>query len=417
MIDVELLQHFLLAIVLGTLIGLEREYARYRKRGHDFAGIRTFPLIALFGALGAYLAELISIWILLISMSLIGLLIIFAYLAITRHTKTHFGATSEMAGFLTFFIGVLSYYGETSFALMLTIIITIILYARSVLHHLAERVTKQEMTHTLLFIVIAFLILPFLPDKGYGPYEIFNPFLVWLMVVFVSGISFIGYALIKWLGRKGLLVTAALGGIISSTIVATSFAARSKTEKKYVHLLALGVIIANGVMIIRVLIEVFAINRQLFLHLIIPLGILIVITAVLTHFSLQKLHKKKTNYSQIQVSSPFKLLPALKFALLFAGTIALIKIGHLYLSSQGVYLISFISGLANVDAITVSLSQLAENSITSSVAAKGILIGVLTNTAVKAGIAAWLGGKEFRNIIIGFMSFLVAVGIGITILM
>ena len=201
MIDLLLIKNILVALALGALIGLEREYARFRKRGHDYAGIRTFPLIALFGALSAYLGVLISPWILVAGIILIGILVIVAYFIITKKSTVHFGATSEMAGFLTFFLGVLSYYGEINLAVILAVLITIILYARSILHRFAEKIKKEEMADTLKFAVIAFVILPLLPNKGYGPLEIFNPFVIWLMVVFISGISFAGYILMKWFGE------------------------------------------------------------------------------------------------------------------------------------------------------------------------------------------------------------------------
>ena len=171
--DLAILQNFLIALALGALIGLEREYARFRKRGHDYAGIRTFPLIALFGALSAYLGELISLWILIVGILLAGILVIVAYFVIVKGSKAHFGATSEMAGFLTFFLGVLAYYGEITFAVVLAVAITIILYARSMLHHFAEKMKKREMADTLKFAVIAFVILPFLNDILYSPFGIF----------------------------------------------------------------------------------------------------------------------------------------------------------------------------------------------------------------------------------------------------
>jgi len=138
MLDLSSIQPFLVALALGLLIGLEREYARYKKRGHDYAGIRTFPLIALFGAVAAFLGTKISIWILIISIFLIGLLIIVAYFNMARKGAVSIGATSELAGFITFFMGVLAYYQEYYLAVIITVIMAVILYARSLLHHFAE---------------------------------------------------------------------------------------------------------------------------------------------------------------------------------------------------------------------------------------------------------------------------------------
>src|SRR3989344_7699825 len=142
---------------------------------------------------------------------------------LTHGNKRYHGATSEVAGFLAFFMGVLSYFGEVQLAVVLTVIITVILYSRSVLHNFAQHLKKEEMRSTMIFAVIAFVVLPFLPNKGYGPYGLFNPFLFWLMVVFISGISFVGYILMRWVGEKGMVLGAMLGGLASSTAVTLSF--------------------------------------------------------------------------------------------------------------------------------------------------------------------------------------------------
>ncbi len=405
-----MLQSFLIALALGALIGLEREYAQYRKKGHDYAGIRTYPLIALFGALSAYLGELISFWIFVVGLILVGVLVGIAYLKIMDAARNHIGATSEVAGFLTFLIGALAYYGETTLAVTLAVTITIILYARSMLHDFAKHITKTEMEDTLKFAVIAFIILPFLPNHGYGPLEMFNPFIIWLMVVFISGISFAGYILMKWMGEKGIVLGGILGGLISSTATTMGFSERSKKETKVYKALALGVILANGVMFVRILIEVFVLNQELFIPVLIPLSVLILVTAVFSYFLWRK---AKVVKGKIALGSPFTMGPALKFGAFFAVILALVKISDFYLASKGVYLVSFISGFADVDAITVSLSQLAKGDLALNIARNGILIAALTNVAVKGGIAYWFGKKEFGRIVVGLFIVLVLLGIGL----
>ena len=163
MTELAIIGNFLLALALGGLIGLEREYARYRKHAHDYAGIRTFPLIALFGALSAFLGEKFNPWILVVSILLMGTLIIISYFVLSR--KKYSGATSEVAGFLTFFLGILAYFNEIQLSVLLAVIITVILYSRTMLHHFAERLKTVEMKSTIIFAVIAFVVLPFLPNK------------------------------------------------------------------------------------------------------------------------------------------------------------------------------------------------------------------------------------------------------------
>jgi uncharacterized membrane protein (DUF4010 family) len=410
MVEFAILTNFLAALALGALIGLEREYARYKSRGHDYAGIRTFPLISLFGALSAYLGQTISPWILLISISLIGALIVIAYFAANEHTRKQTGVTSEMAGFLAFFIGMLCFYGEITLAVILTIIITVILYSRSLLHHFAEKIKKQEMADTLKFGVIAFVILPLLPNQGYGPYEIFNPYVIWLMVVFISGIGFVGYIAMKWFGEKGVVLAGLLGGLISSTAVTSSFAARSKREVKLFRILALGVVLANGIMLIRILVVVFAINRELWIKLLLPVIILILLVA---GFGYVLWRKTKDVKGKVELTSPFTLAPALKFGAFFAVILALVKLADVYLSSNGVYIVSFISGFADVDAIALSLSQLSKTTLDLDTAVNGILIAALTNVGVKGGIAYLFGGKEFGRIVATFYAVLIVIGAGL----
>ncbi len=410
MADFALIGNFLLALALGALIGLEREYARYRKHAHDYAGIRTFPLIALFGALSAFLGNILNPWILIVGILLMGLLIIISYFVLSTGNKKYHGATSEVAGFLAFFMGVLSYFGEVQLAVVLTVVITVILYSRSVLHGFAQHLKKEEMRSTLIFAVIAFVVLPFLPNKGYGPYQIFNPFLFWLMVVFISGISFVGYILMKWVGEKGMVLGAMLGGLASSTAVTLSFSQRSKQQQKIHKALALGVILANGVMFARVLLEMFVLNTALFLQVLPTLIVLIVITAGLSYFIWKGTSPARES---IELASPFTLKPALKFAGIFALVLAFLKLAQVYLSSHGVYLVSFLSGLAETDAITVSLSQLAGTSLPLETAARGVIIGVIANIATKTGIVLFLGEHRFSRMVAAGFGLLIVVAVGL----
>ena len=412
--ELSLAVNFLVILALGALIGLEREYATYRKRGHDFAGIRTFPLITLFGGLTAYLGKIISIWIFISGMIITGIMVIMAYFVISKTGRKHIGVTSEISAMLTFFIGALVIYNELTLAVILTIIITILLFSRSVLHQFAKKIKPKELASTLKFAVVAFIILPFLPNQGYGPLEIFNPYVIWLMVVFISGIGFFGYIAMKWFGERGVTLAGILGGLVSSTAVTTSFAERSKKSKKIYRALALGVILANGIMFIRILIEVFVLNKELFFPVLVPISVLFVITAIFSYILWRKVVKEVPG--KIDLGSPFTIKPALKFGIFFAVILALVKVANFYLQTKGVYIVSFISGFADVDAITVSLANLSKDSLSLAVAKRGIIIAALTNVAVKGGIALWFGGKKFGRIIAGFYAVLILIGIPLVFL-
>ncbi|MBI2666379.1 MgtC/SapB family protein [Candidatus Woesearchaeota archaeon] len=410
MIDFLLIQRFLLALALGAFMGLEREYARYNRRGevHAYAGIRTFPLISLFGALAAYLGDIISLWILLISLFLLGILVVVAYYTISRKSNADAGATSEIAGFIAFFIGIMTYYGELSFAVALTIVVTLILYARSSLHGFAQKITAKEMQSTVIFAVIAFVILPFLPNSWFGPFATFNPYFLWLIVVFISAISFSGYVLMKWFGERGIALAGIFGGLASSTATTLNFAERSKKVLNSSHAFALAVILANGVMFIRVLFEISVVHPSLVSSLILPFVVLAAVTLLISFFLWRKVKKVK---EKVQLSSPLSLFSALKLAIFFALILAVLKITSVYFSSAGVYVISLLSGALDADAAAVSLAQLAKTSLDREIAQKGILLAMLMNMVFKGGLAYWIGGKEFRKVVLGSFAVLLIVGL------
>jgi uncharacterized membrane protein (DUF4010 family) len=416
MVEFQFLQSFILALALGAFVGLEREYARYKKRGHDYAGIRTFWVISLFGALAAYFGQLISVWIIILCIAIIATLIILSYFVDIKTNRKYHGATSEVAGFITFFVGLLCYYQEYTFAAFITIIMTIILYARSRLHHFAEHLKRKELADTLKFAVVAFIILPFLPDKGYGPYEIFNPYLTWSMVVLNLGISFIGYILMRWRGEQGIILTGLLGGVVSSTATTLHFAQRSIKEKTLTPTLALGTIIANGTMFLRILFLILILNSLLYQHLLLPLIALTIVTSIICYTIYKKLHIKNVSHP-IHVESPFRLYPSIRFALLFSLILAITKIAYIFFQDKGILFISAFSGLSDVYSIILSLSQLAGTGITYTIASKGILIAILTNFAIKIIISLKSGSKEFNKITTSILALLMILGIGIYFLL
>ncbi|MBI2572485.1 MgtC/SapB family protein [Candidatus Woesearchaeota archaeon] len=414
MVETALLLRFAIALALGLLVGLEREYARYKGRGHKHAGIRTYALIAIFGSLSAYIGQSVNIWIFVVASILLGAFVIAGYFAIAEHERKYIGATSEIAAFVVFFVGALCVYGELRLATLVTIAITTILYARSILHNLAKHMSKQEMTDTLKFAIIAFVILPFLPNQGYGPHELFNPYIIWLMVILISGISFVGYILMKLYGEKGIPLAGFLGGIVSSVAVTTSFATRSKKQVSLYRPLSLGILLANGIMLGRVLIEVAAVNRELLIKMLLPVGILAVITLILCYFLW---HKAKPVKQDIELGTPFSLWPALRFALLLSFALTIIKLAGIYLSHTGVYFVSALSGFADVDAAALSLSHLAGKTLDFTTARNGILLAVITNMGTKGAIAYSMGSPKFGKLVISLFSVLIVGGLAIIFLL
>lgn len=415
MVDFLLIQRFLLALALGAFLGLEREHAKFKGGGRAYAGIRTFPLISLFGALAAYLGELISPMILYLSLLLFGLLVVAAYYTLSK-SKNDPGTTSEIAGLLAFFVGILVYYGELSFAVALSIVVTLILYARSYLHDFAQKITTKELQSTIAFAVIAFVILPFLPNRWYGVQQIFNPYVLWLMVVFISGISFVGYVLMKWFGERGVSMAGIFGGLASSTATTLSFAERSQKALKSSRAFALAVILANGVMFVRTFIEVAVVNPSLSAGLLLPFALLLLVTLLFSYVLWRKVHQLQGRET-IELSSPLSILSAIKVAVLFAAILAVVKVAHAYFSSSGVYVVSLLSGMADTDAATISLAQLAKTSLSAATAEKGIILAVLMNLVMKGAMVYWFGAKEFRKLVWWFFAVIILLGAGIVMVL
>jgi len=405
----EILKNFFIAIVLGGLIGLQREHNKAENKMQSFAGVRTFILVALLGALATF----ISVDNQLVFLLLLGgyvILTIVAYFMEATSSK-RIGATTELSGILVFLIGGLAMKGETDLAVILAIIIVLILALKGVLHRFAQNLKEEEIFSTLKFAIIAFIVLPLLPDKTFGPLDVLNPHNIWLMVVLISGMSFVAYILIKALGaKKGIALTGILGGFISSTAITTSLSNESKRLRSIVNPFVFGIVVACSTMFIRVLVEVFVINKNLLPAIILPMlvmGAVGFISAVVIYF---KKDDQKGVGKTVVIHSPFMLSPALKFGLFFGIILFATKAASIYLSSSWTYLTSIISGLVDVDAITVSMANLAKTGdISDTVAATAIIIGAATNTAVKAGIAYFLASKEVgKKILLIFGAMLLA---------
>jgi len=420
MIDYTLFTRFGAALLIGVLIGLQREYASDDPDKELFAGARTFALMALFGATGALIADIFgSPWV-FIGLSLImGIMIIVAYF-IQASKYAAMGQTTEVAALLTIIIGAISYAHSIEFAAALGVTVTVLLAIKWEMRSLVKVITREDVYATLRFAVITAIILPLLPNQSYGPppLDVLNPYNVWQMVVFISGINFLGYILIKVVGpQRGIGLSGLLGGLASSTANTLSFAQRSKNETELAKPFATAIIIGWAVMFIRVLVEVAVINMQLFLILwppIAAMGILGLLYSVYLYISQPALDEE-----EIQISNPFELGPALKFGLLYAVILVGSKAAQVYLGVQGFYLSSFLAGLADVDAITLSVADLTlqPGGIDLVMAERAIVLAAISNTLVKGGLVLSLGSRLLRRAVWPIFVMMMAVGLLIAFLL
>jgi uncharacterized membrane protein (DUF4010 family) len=388
------------ALGLGMLIGFERQ--RTLGQIESFAGVRTFSLVALFGAISVYASELSgSSWIVGLVFLAILALVVSSYKVTAR--KGDIGATTEVSVLITFFVGCLCAWEEVGIAGAITVITMLLLALKGWLHDLAKRIEPSDVEATLKFAIITLIILPLVPDTNYGPagLEVINPYKTWLMVVLIAGLNFIGYILVKVVGREhGFGITGLLGGLVSSTAVTLSFSQRSRSQPAMASVLALAIVLAWTVMFFRVVVEVGVVNFSLAKTL--TTGMLVMgAVSVLICVVLWRRGRSRETAEVESGHNPFELGDAIKFGLLFAVVVFVASAAQNYFGDTGLYLAGALAGLTDVDAIALSMADLAkQNPGSSAAAARTIVIAVISNTMVKCGMAIWLGAPTMRRTMI-----------------
>jgi uncharacterized membrane protein (DUF4010 family) len=404
------------ALGLGVLIGLERQ--RTREEYAAFAGVRTFSLVALFGSVSVYASEISGLpWLVgLVFLSILAL-VITAYHATARAGEI--GATTEVSVLITFLIGCICAWGQVGIAGAITVVAMVLLALKGWLHGLAKRIESSDVEATLKFAIITLIVLPLVPNTNFGPegLEVINPYKTWLMVVLIAGLNFVGYILVKVLGKEhGFGLTGLLGGLVSSTAVTLGFSQRSRVEPNLAPVLALSILLAWTVMYFRVVVEVGVVNFSLAKNL--ALGMLLMGAVSLGICML--LWRRGQSKEKAEVESgnnPFELGDAIKFGGLFAVVIFIASAAQVYFGDTGLYVAGALAGLTDVDAIALSMASLAQQDPSSSgAAARTIVIAVISNTMVKCGMAIWLGAPSMRRTMIPITFALALSGVGAALL-
>jgi len=392
----------ILALSLGGLIGIDREKS---KKGYP-AGIRTLAFISLLGFLTSFVsADLNNYYFLAIVTLLIFTLIIVGY-GVSFNTEKSFGFTSTMAIFLTFIIGVLSYYDKYYyFAVSLSIIVTLLLTQKLFIHSIVSKIKNNELFDALKFSIVAFIILPLLPNKNIDPFNIFNPYSLWLLIVLILSINYVGYIFSRIIGKtKGIYVSGFLGGIISSTAVTSSLSAMSRKDENLNESCAIGITLANAASSIMVLIESLVVNFEFGKTLTVPLIGYSLIGLAISLLMIKNLNKHKISSTEIVTESPFSFGSALKFTLIVAFTLFVSKIALMLFGDSGVYLASFFSGLASTSSVIITISTLVNESIIFRVAWISVAISVLANNLFKLFLVKQNGSvKLFKKLLLNYV--------------
>ncbi|MFH1534084.1 MAG: MgtC/SapB family protein [Nitrospirota bacterium] len=410
--DIEVFKQLGVAFALSSLVGLEREQKYQQTETVSFGGVRTFILIGLFGALSYILSAYSIAYFIIFGVGFFSL-IIASYIATYKKFKA-IGGTTELAAILVFVVGILCGMERFVLATVISLAVLSVMHFKISLHRWAKGVKNREIVSAIQFIVIAFVVLPLLPNQYYGPFGFFNPYVVWLMIVFISAISFSSYVAIKIFGtKKGIGITGFLAGFLSSTALTLSFSEQSKKNKKIINPYVLAIVVASSAMFFRVLLEVSVLSPGLLNKLLVPMITMGVVGILSVMFFWTKKDKtsKKLEEKMIKVESPFSLKPALKFGAFFAFVSLLTKLGIEYMGDSGLYLTSFISGIMDVDAITVSVADdFVSNKVSELSAVTAITIAAMTNTFAKGGIFLFLGNKKVALKIISVFSLILLAG-------
>lgn len=386
------------ALGLGLLVGLQRQRTDAR-----LAGFRTFPLVTLLGALCGLLAQSFGGWVLAFAFAGLALVIVGGNLPLLRAEEEKPGVTTEVAMLVMFAVGAYLMAGSTAIATAVGGAVTVLLHLKPQMHTLATRIGDRDFTAIMQFALISLVILPVLPNRYYGPFHVLNPFKIWLMVVLIVGISLGGYIIYKFLGvRAGAWANGLLGGLISSTATTVSLARRSKQSPQMPRLAASVILVASAIVFVRVGILIGTTAPQFVGAALSPLLVMFAVLALLGWWHLRGRAEGLSSMSE--QGNPTELKPAILFGLLYAGVLLAVAAAKEFFGQGGLYAVAVLSGLTDMDAITLSVTQLVNSEeIPAGTGWRLILVAAIANLVFKAGAVAVLGDRRlFRRVALSF---------------
>jgi uncharacterized membrane protein (DUF4010 family) len=409
-VELSLFHQLGIALGLGLLVGLQRERA-----ASGIAGIRTFPLITVLGVLCGSAAQSFGGLVVAAGLLSLAALILIANVIRIRSPDTSPGMTTEVAALAMFMIGVTLTLGHVLEAIVAGAGVALLLHWKAPLHSFAERIGPREFDALMRFILISLVILPVLPDQGYGPYEILNPRRIWMMVVLIVGISMAGYVAFKLFGAKlGTLAAGILGGLISSTATTVSYSRRSTEVPQRSAAAAVVIALASTVVFGRVLFEIAVVAPDILGRTAGPIAAMMVVMMLVS----AALYFADSGHHNLEIEDeepPSELGSAIGFGLLYAAVLLGVAFAKEHWGDQGLYAVAAISGLTDMDAITLSTSELMRtDQLDTGTGWRLILVGSLANLLFKGGIVTVLGYRDLRRRIV--LAFAVAVAAGLAIL-
>ncbi|NLF68507.1 MAG: MgtC/SapB family protein [Candidatus Anammoximicrobium sp.] len=396
--EINVVEPLALALGLGLLVGMQREWT-----AHRVTGIRTVTLITVLGALLGLLSQTVGVGLLV--GGLLGVVVVLAVGTILSYLgrQEELGLTSEIAALVMYGVGVALAYGQTALGLIVGGGVAVLLQWKQPLHTLVGRFSEPDVRAIFNLVLIALVILPVLPNQGYGPYGVLNPFEIWLMVVLIVGISVGGFIAYKFLGaRAGTLLGAVLGGLISSTATTVSYARRTRHTPAAIGLAAFVIMIASTIVFGRVLFEIGLVAPELLSAIAPPLVVVMALMGVLAA-GMYWLRGSETEQVPLD-EDPSQLKAAVVFGLLYAAILFSVAAGQQWLGNRGLYLVAALSGLTDMDAITLSTAQLIKRGeLDVDTGWRMILLGSLSNIVFKGAAVAVLGHRRLlRRVSVAF---------------
>lgn len=391
MSEQELLTRLAVALAIGLLVGLERGWhTRDEDEQKRAAGLRTFALSGLLGGVSAAVGAATNP--LVIGFAFLGFVAAFtAFHLLEARLEHNVGATSVVAGMLTFMLGAYAGIGELRVAVACGVAMTVLLALREQLHGWVERLRWEEIRAVLTLLAMTFLLLPVLPNRTIDPWSVLNPAEIWIMAIVIAAISFGGYIAVRVLGeRLGILAASIAGGLASSTATTLTLARLARAEPAAWRLLAGGILAAGVVMVARVVVVAAALNRDLVEPLLIPLATAAGTLAAGSAFLF--LIGAKDTRTDLAISNPLEIGTALKLAAFIALVLVGTGIARETAGDAGVVLLAALSGIADVDAVTISMARLSGGELSIGTASEAIAIALTVNTLAKAVMATSAGG-------------------------
>ncbi len=387
-----------IALGLGILVGLQRERTETR-----LAGIRTFPLITLLGTLCGMLAQSFGGWAIGAGLIALAGLIVIGNVAKLKKELVEPGLTTEIAMLLMFVVGAYLTVGYKEVAIAVGGGIAVLLQFKKQMHAVAQKLGEEDLKAIMQFVFVSLVILPVLPNQTYGPYEVLNPRQIWWMVVLIVGINLGGYIIYKFFGQQaGIVSGGILGGMISSTATTASYSRRAAAAPEISKAAALVIVIASSVVFVRILLEIFVVSPAFFSTAFLPISIMLVLfvtLAIVLWFRAQK-----EEVLMPPQDNPSELNSALFFGFIYVVVLFAVAAAKTQFGDKGLYLVAALSGLTDVDAITLSTSQMVNTGrLDATNGWKIVLVALLSNIAFKSSAIAALGSRQLlKNVSISY---------------